>query len=230
MTYVPRSPRRATTLRAVVDGAGALHARGRVRDMSTSGFFVEGTPPAAAQLLGARIAVVPLVGDLDGERWPADVARVDPQGMAVRFVGLDAERRQRLRALLLGDSQARLVRRPSTMRPAGALPLVPADAPVVLLTDEASMDAPTSAAGASPARDDLREMEDQLVALGLRAGALEDDNRALAQRLRALEAKLMMRQTLEQELFDAYETVEDLERTNDTLVQALHNMLSERHG
>ena len=58
MTYVPRSPRKPTRLRAVVDD-GAVHAIGAVRDMSTSGMFVEAKAPYR---VGLRVAVVPLVG------------------------------------------------------------------------------------------------------------------------------------------------------------------------
>jgi len=79
MTYVPRSPRRSTTLKAVVGGS----ERGRVRDISTSGLFLEthaSLPP------GAAVAVVPLLGELDGERLPAQVARVGDDGLALRFV------------------------------------------------------------------------------------------------------------------------------------------------
>src|SRR5688572_32765932 len=110
-TYVPRSPRRATKLKAMVDGQHT-HIRGRVRDMSTSGLFVETIQPLP---LGSPVAVVPLVGDLDGERLPAEVARVGKDGIGLRFTGLDAERRQQLRSLALGDA-ARLIRRPSTTR------------------------------------------------------------------------------------------------------------------
>src|SRR5438309_10631965 len=109
MSYVPRSPRRATQLRAVVDGVVAggpgegrcvLHAIGPVRDMSTSGMFVE----ASAKLpVGSKVAVVPLLGELDGERLPAEIVRVADRGVAVRFIGLDPEVRQRLRRTFASD-------------------------------------------------------------------------------------------------------------------------------
>lgn len=208
MTYVPRSPRRTTQLKAVVGG----EPRGRVRDMSTSGLFVEthaSLPP------GAPVAVVPLLGDLDGERLPAEVVRVGGGGMALRFIGLDVERRQQLRAMLGGaNTAARPVRRPSTVRL--ALPPVPSGAPVLLLTDEASdvQELPTA-----PALEvELTRLEEQLVELGRRSGRVMDENAALQLRVRALEAKAALRVRLEQDLFEAYDTIEELEGQVDRLI------------
>lgn len=218
MTYVPRSPRRSTTLRAVVGG----EERGRVRDMSTSGLFVETQAPL---LPGAPVAVVPLCGELDGERLPAEVVRVGKGGLALRFVGLDVDRRQSLRALLTDGASARAVRRPSPVR--HALPAVPAGAPVLLLTDEISevhelpsAAAPLSASGSATAglQAELQELEDQLVELGRRNARILDENAALALRVRALEARVAMRARLEQDLFEAYDTIEELERQNDRLI------------
>lgn len=210
MTYVPRSPRRSTKLKAVVGG----EARGRVRDMSTSGLYVE---TRAALPQGAPVAVVPLLGDLDGERLPAEVVRVGAGGMALRFIGLDVERRQRLRALLTEGDAARAARRPSTLRL--ALPAVPPDAPVMLLTDEVSEVQERPAPIALPAAEqELQALEDQLVELGRRNGRLMDEQAAMQVRLRALEAKVAMRARLEQDLFEAYDTIEELERQNDRLI------------
>ena len=208
MTYVPRSPRRTTQLKAVVGG----EPRGRVRDMSTSGLFVEthaSLPP------GAPVAVVPLLGDLDGERLPAEVVRVGGGGMALRFIGLDVERRQQLRAMLGGGNAApRAVRRPSPVRL--ALPAVPAGAPVLLLTDETS---DVHEAPALPsAETELALLEEQLVELGRRNGRLMDESAALQLRVRALEAKVALRARLEQDLFDAYDTIEELEGQVDRLI------------
>ena len=73
MSYVPRNPRRVTKLRAVLDDGRS----GPVRNMSTSGLLVDTLESRSSALtVGRRIAVVPLVGDLDGERLPAEVARV----------------------------------------------------------------------------------------------------------------------------------------------------------
>lgn len=222
MTYVPRSPRRSTTLRAVVGG----EQRGRVRDMSTSGLFVETQAPL---LPGAPVAVVPLCGELDGERLPAEVVRVGKGGLALRFVGLDVDRRQSLRALLTDGASARAVRRPSPVR--HALPAVPAGAPVLLLTDEISEvhELPAAAttlstSGSATAEQqvelhaELQALEDQLIELGLRNARILDENAALALRVRALEARVAMRARLEQDLFEAYDTIEELERQNDRLI------------
>lgn len=211
MTYVPRSPRRSCQLKAVVGGT----ERGRVRDMSTSGLFLE---TRVTLLPGATVAVVPLVGDLDGERLPAEVARVGADGLALRFVGLDVERRQNLRALISdGPGVARPVRRPQP--PRRALPAVPADSPVVLLTDEISAvhETPTTV----NAEVELAALEEQLVALGLRNARLMDDNAALAKRLRALEANIAVRGQIERDLFEAYDTIEELEQQCDRLVDRL---------
>ncbi len=212
MTYVPRSPRRSTKLRAVVGG----EERGRVRDMSTSGLFLE---TRASLPAGAPVAVVPLLGDLDGERLPAEVARVGAGGVALRFVGLDVERRQTLRALLTDvGGGARVVRRPAA--PRRALPAVPSDAPVVLLTDELSEvhETPAPQLGAE---QELAALEEQLVELGLRNARVLDDNAALALRVRALEATIAMRARLEQDLFDAYDSIEELEQQYDRLIERL---------
>ena len=212
MTYVPRSPRRSTKLRAVVGGA----ERGRVRDMSTSGMFLETN---AALSPGASVAVVPLMGDLDGERLPAEVARVGAGGVALRFLGLDTERRQTLRALLTeGDGGARAVRRPAA--PRRALPAVSPDAPVVLLTDEISEvhETPAQHAGAEA---EQAALEEQLIELGLRNARILDDHAALAVRVRALEATIALRGRLEQDLFEAYDTIEELERQYDRLIARL---------
>lgn len=214
MTYVPRSPRRTTTLRAVVSG----RERGRVRDMSTSGLFVETN---ASLPRGAAVAVVPLVGELDGERLPAEVARVGADGLALRFVGLDVERRQTLRALIVeGPAAERATRRPHEP-PRRALAALPADAPVVLLTDEISAvhESPVPAPVALEA--DLLALEEQLVELGRRNARILDDNAALAARVRALEATLAMRGHLEQDLFEAYATIDELEQQCDRLVARL---------
>ncbi|MBI1944620.1 MAG: PilZ domain-containing protein [Deltaproteobacteria bacterium] len=211
MTYVPRSPRRSSTLKAVVGGG----ERGRVRDMSTSGLFVE---THASLPRGAAVAVVPLVGGLDGERLPAEVARVSDGGLALRFVGLDVERRQDLRALIAdGPGGARPVRRPQP--PRRALPPVPSDAPVVLLTDEIS--AVHELPAAASAEAELAELEQQLVELGLRNAHVMDDNATLTARVRSLEANLAVRGQIERDLFEAYDTIEELEQQCDRLIARL---------
>src|SRR4051812_7170140 len=115
MSYVPRSPRRATRLRAVVDD-GAHHAVGPVRDMSTSGLFVEAAAPL---VVGTRVAVVPLIGELDGERLPAEVARVAERGLALRFLGLDPEVRQSLRRTFSDEPALHLVPKPRSISQEG---------------------------------------------------------------------------------------------------------------
>ncbi len=82
MNFVPRSPRRSTRLRAVVD-IGARRAVGRVRDVSTSGAFVEAD---AALAVGDKVAVLSLAGDGADERRPAEVARVDRGGVGLRYL------------------------------------------------------------------------------------------------------------------------------------------------
>ena len=80
--FQPRSPREPSHLRVVVDNAGT-QASGRVRDMSSSGLFVEADARLA---VGQRVAVLQLAGEHDGERLPAVVARVADRGLALRFV------------------------------------------------------------------------------------------------------------------------------------------------
>lgn len=214
MPYVPRSPRRTTTLKAVVGG----QERGRVRDMSTSGLFVE---THASLRPGAAVAVVPLLGELDGERLPAEVARVGADGLALRFVGLDVERRQDLRALIAeGAGVERALRRPQHP-PRRALPALPADAPVVLLTDEISAVHESPVAVPAELEAELVALEAQLVELGRRNARVIDDNAALALRVRALEAKIAVRGRLEQDLFEAYDTIDELEQQCDRLMARL---------
>jgi hypothetical protein len=103
-SFVPRSPRHAVRMQAVVD-SGACHARGRVRDMSTSGLFVEADAPL---VVGQRVTVLSLAGERDGERRPAEVARVVDVGVGLRFL------------------------------PANEDATTPSDAPVFVLTDDES--------------------------------------------------------------------------------------------
>ncbi len=228
MTYVPRSPRLATRLRAVVDD-GARRAEGPVRNMSTSGMFVE----TGAQLaVGCRVAVVPLLGELDGQRLPAEIARVGERGLAVRFLGLDPEQRRRLRHTFSGDGLSPLLdrpRRPSTAR--GRPPAIPDDAPVFLLTE----DGPDTPVRSSEMRAAVEELEGQLVELGRRNGALMDDNARLKRESASLLARLTVSQSLrgrlDEELDEARATIEELERAEDALVrriQALEELVRGR--
>lgn len=219
MTYVPRSPRRATRLSAVVDD-GAQRAAGRVRNMSTSGIFVEAAVPPDGRLHpGRRVAVVPLLGDLHGERLPAEVTRVGDRGVAIRFLGLDVAHRQHLRQIFHGD--ARAARRARDPLPRAPLPTVPADAPVVLLTAAAEEAVAERVDKRVDKRVDRRvdkrvdplgdnhidnpgeviaELEMQLLNLGRRNGELAD------------------------ELREARAIVEDLLRGEDALVQQIQRL------
>jgi hypothetical protein len=129
VTLVPRAPRKQPDLRAVYDD-GKNHHEGRVRDLSTSGLFVE----CEAELkVGTAVAVVILTGGFDGERVYAEVARVDRgKGFALHFAGLDAGRRQRLRALRDGIPAEKAGLLARNVEPLEKVP--PADAPVILLT------------------------------------------------------------------------------------------------
>jgi hypothetical protein len=207
ITYVPRSPRRATRLRAVVDD-GSSHAVGRVRDMSTSGLFVEATMTLP---IGQQVAVVPLVGELDGERLPAEIARIGERGVAIRFVGLDLERRQRLRRMFgeqapltgerggrnegaAGATSQRGERRLRAPPPRAPLPALPASAPVVLLTDD------QEASASELVGDVLAELEAQLLELGRRNGALTE------------------------QLAEAEGAVEELLRGEEALMREIHRL------
>jgi hypothetical protein len=227
MTYVPRSPRRTTKLRAVVDD-GAGRSVGRVRDMSTSGLFVDtsgATDGNAALALGRKVAVVPLLGDLDGERLPAEVARVGDRGVALRFLGLDAEHRQRLRAIMNGDDNP-LVHAahasPSTHAP---LPEIPSDAPVVLLTEEAP--ASTASAAAEGATDTfevfelrghIEELEGQLLEIIRDKTLLLDENSRLKRQVVALTARNSLLLRAQDELLASQERVLEIERARDALL------------
>lgn len=241
MTYVPRSPRRTTRLRAVVDD-GAGRAVGRVRDMSTSGMFLDiveaGAPPATsgnnALAVGRKVAVVPLVGDMDGERLPAEVARVGERGVAIRFLGLDAEHRQRLRAIMNGDDnplvQAQQQRRPnSSLSP---LPTIPDDAPVVLITDEA----PASVGAAEGATDTfevfelrghIEELEGQLLEIIRDKTVLLDDNSKLKRQVVALTARNSLLLRAQDELIAAQERVLEVEQARDALLAEVQRLEKE---
>jgi hypothetical protein len=220
MSYVPRSPRRSTSLRAVVDD-GASHAVGPVRDMSTSGLFVEARTPLR---VGHKVAVVPLIGDLDGERLPAEVARVGERGVALRFLGLDVERRQSLRSIFGGESAHK--RRLRGPLPRTQLPPIPRDAPVVLLTDEpAPIPAPVEL------REDvlelhaaLEQLEGQLLELGRKNGVLLDENSRLKRESMALQARLSIKAHLEDELLEAQEMLLELEQAQDALVREIQRL------
>jgi hypothetical protein len=238
MSYVPRSPRRATRLRAVVDGVvagGALHAVGAVRDMSTSGMFLD----APAKLpIGAQLAVVPLLGELDGERLPAEVARVAERGLAVRFVGLDPDVRQRLRRTFAADEPQHLIASPSAphafarggpQRP--TLQPVPDDAPVVLLTDEpAPPEKPRERSGdvLTVMRGTIERLEAQLFeAARAKHGILEDNGR-LKRESMSLQARLSvalsLRLRVDDDLTEARASVDDLERAEDALIRRIQTL------
>jgi hypothetical protein len=222
MTYVPRSPRRTTKLRAVVDD-GAGRSVGRVRDMSTSGLFVDTsgcTDGNTALALGRRVAVVPLIGDLDGERLPAEVARVGDKGVALRFLGLDAEHRQRLRAIMNGDDNPLVqAMRPSPSTQPHALPEIPSDAPVVLLTDEAPASSAVAAAeGATDTfevfelRGHIEELEGQLLEIIRDKTLLLDENNRLKRQVVALTARNSLLLRAQDELLTSQERVLEIER------------------
>ena len=223
MTYVPRSPRRATSLRAVVDD-GCAQASGRVRDMSTSGLFVEAS---CALAVGRSVAVVPLLGDLDGERLPAEVARVGDRGVALRFVGLAHEHRQRLRQLVNG-SQPMLLPAPALRL---VLPPVPADAPVVLLTDEPAAHEPELLL--TDAVDETHLLRARVHEADARArDAADEAARAVDEigrhkrEIVGLQARLSValsaKARLHDEVADAIETVAEMERAHDALMHRVH--------
>lgn len=213
MEYVPRSPRRATKLRAVLDDGTS----GVVRDMSTSGLFVEGN---TALKVGRKVAVVPLVGDLDGERLPAEVARVGDRGIALRFLGLDPEHRQRLRSIW-GEEKLHVTR---TSVP---LPAIPDDAPVLLLTDdplETRLETQRESKGA-----DVDELEAQLLEMIRDKSALLDENARLKRQVVALTARNALLMRVQDELHEAHETLLEVERARDSLlheVQRLERIVS----
>ena len=236
MTYVPRSPRRTTKLRAVLfDGS-----TGVVRDMSTSGLFVHTSGGRSALTVGQRVAVVPLVGELDSERLPAEVARVGERGIALRFVGLNSEHRQRLRSIFGGDEKL-LVSRARSLIP---LPVIPDDAPVVLLTDEPAPDvlvprpapAPadllvpalisSSAPGAQRAlleqieelTEQIEELEGQIFQMIRDKG---EENGALKRRVLALAARNALLVRVQDQLREAHETIFELEHAHDAQLQSL---------
>lgn len=123
MGYVVRSPRQPSSLHAVLV-KGSVHTAGVVRDLSTTGLFIE----APAQLaLGERVAVVPVLDDLEGVRLVAEVVRtMGRDGLALRLLGN-----------LLPD--AHKSRTPTWMRSA-PLDLLPPDAPSLLLADPGADD------------------------------------------------------------------------------------------
>lgn len=87
---IARSPRTRSTLRAVLV-EGDVHTAGSVRDMSSSGLFIDAP---LRLVVGQRVAVV--MGDVDGVRVPTEVVRVVPhQGTAFRFLGEVSQRAAR---------------------------------------------------------------------------------------------------------------------------------------
>lgn len=219
MNYVPRSPRRSTKLRAVLDDGSF----GLVRDMSTSGLFVEGT---SALAVGRKVAVVPLVGELDGQRLPAEVARVGERGIALRFLGLDPEHRQRLRSIF-GDEKL-IVTRSSV-----PLPVIPDDAPVVLLTDEpaavALIESIANADDGQEMRLQIEELESQLLEMIRDKSALLDENSLLKRKVVALTARNSLLNRVQDELLEAHELLLEVERARDALlheVQRLERIVS----
>lgn len=232
MTYVPRSPRRATKLRAVVDD-GAARSVGRVRDMSTSGLFVDtsGSSDGNTGLaVGRKVAVVPLIGDLDGERLPAEVARVGDRGLAIRFVGLDAEHRQRLRAIMNGDDNPLV----HAAHPNGGvlppLPGAPHDAPVVLLTDEAPAavapggEMATDTFEVFQLRGHIEELEGQLLELIRDKTTLLDENNRLKRQVVALQARNSLLLRAQDELLTSQERVLEVERARDALLAEVRRL------
>lgn len=237
MTYVPRSPRRTTKLRAVVDD-GAGRSVGRVRDMSTSGLFVDtsgATDGNAALAVGRKVAVVPLIGDLDGERLPAEVARVGDKGLAIRFVGLDAEHRQRLRAIMNGDDNPLVhaahntgTGSTSAMPP---LPEIPHDAPVVLLTDEAPAAATTPTGEVATdtfevfqLRGHIEELEGQLLEIIRDKTTLLDENNRLKRQVVALQARNSLLLRAQDELLTSQERILEVEHARDALLAEVRRL------
>ena len=234
MTYVPRSPRRTTKLRAVVDD-GAGRSVGRVRDMSTSGLFVDTsgcTDGNAALALGRRVAVVPLLGDLDGERLPAEVARVGDRGVALRFIGLDAEHRQRLRAIMNGDDNPLVHAAHSHPSMHAPLPEVPFDAPVVLLTDEApsiivAPDGSTDTFETFELRGHIEELEGQLLEIIRDKTMLLDENSRLKRQVVALTARNSLLLRAQDDLLGSQERILEIERARDALLAEVHRLESD---
>ena len=171
--------------------------------------------------------------------------------MAIRFLGLDAEQRQRLRRTLSGDennpiferalvpaavtgiytggADTRALRRPST--PATRRPVIPHNAPVFLLTDEPS--APehpkeTSGGVLVDMRSTIQELEAQLMELGKKNGALLDENSRLKRETMSLQARLSvttsLRDRVVEELTEAEETVEELLRGEDSFIRRIQSL------
>jgi hypothetical protein len=226
--YVPRSPRRATRLRAVVDD-GARRAVASVRDMSTSGLFVESSPPLA---LGTKVAVVPLLGELDGERLPAEVARIAERGLALRFLGLDPDQRQRLRRTFANDNTPLKPPRRSTLRIMTAP--IPENAPVFLLTDDDLADAPPPVASTptlpelASARATIERLEAQLLADARGRHVIVEENGRLKREAMALQARLSvalsLRMRVDDDLAEARATIDDLLAGEDALIRRVQTL------
>jgi hypothetical protein len=215
MVSLPRSPRSPTTLRALYDD-GQVRLSGPVRDMSTSGLFVETEVGLA---VGRRVAVVPLLEELEGLRLPAEVVRVaSGKGVAVRFLDLDLDSRQRLRAVLFKSryQDRRPARRPSPVRTSPPPSLLPPDAPVLLLAEEEEI-APRrpTVPGVRPARGPaptarIATPSDEARARHVKM--LLDENSKLKRRIHELEEALEEEEKMQRFLFQRLHEIESKSR------------------
>lgn len=134
MSFRARSPRHPSSLRAVFVH-GDLHSTGAVRDASASGLFIAAPAPL---VVGQRIAVIPLLGDVEGVRLAAEVVRVQGRdGLALRF--LDERLDEGLDEGLDEENAAAERRGPVWMR-RRSLALVPPNAPELLIADDGPED------------------------------------------------------------------------------------------
>lgn len=227
------------SLRAVYDD-GKRHSEGKVRGMWSSGLVLE---TEVALPIGSPVALVVLSGGFDGERLAAQVAGVEKNAMLLDLLALDTARWARLQALVdgkpaaatlptgpltshasptapvfiisggedeLGDPTAPVVLEPAPARPA----------PVAVAAGGFELPTPLGGARAAPRpapplpnpvdEDSSSAFEMQLVELGRAKGALEEENQRLRAELQRVSA---LKSALEEELKDALERLESIERS-----------------
>ena len=179
--FVPRSPRKPVAFHAEYDD-GARFLDGVVRDMSTTGLFIEcedTLPP------GTTLTVIPLVdSQLGAVRVQAEVVRsAGPgrDGIAVRFVNVDAWTREQVRALLRPEGAPASALVPAPHRVPAAEPVGPvllltrleadAVAPPRLLAVPQPVAAPVAELAATPAAVTLTQPHLVAHAMGASSGA-----------------------------------------------------------
>ena len=224
------------SLRAVFDD-GKRHSEGKVKGMWSSGLVLE---TDVALPIGSPVALVVLSGGFDGERLAAQVAGIEKNAMLLDLLSLDTGRWARLQALVDGKpprvalSVGPLLTQASPTAPVfiisggeddlgdptdavalRAPPVVPP--PVLVGASEFHLPTPLGGARAAPREahnpldeDSSSAFEMQLVDLGRAKAALEDENA----RLKAeLQRALALKSALEDELKDALERLDAVERS-----------------